>query len=207
MKLLIGLITIVFLLGLNSCSSSSELFEDYSSLLLFSHEGEEYKIFGFSPIETLGYNYLIKQDDNEISIRGIDKQQDGTLDEVIVGDISLEEANSIYQKGILTASANGFLTEKYFENYYITSNKHNICELRTYSLADGDIYNFFAVKDFDNEVDIYIARDLLANGNLDYFEEGDGDLKQFQSLYDEVIQKGIQDEKIIVSNGKYYVMK
>lgn len=207
MKLLFSLFIIVTLLGLNNCASNSELLNGYSSLLIFSHEGEEYKIFGFSPNETVGYNYLIKQENNEILIKCIDKQQDGTLDEVIVGDISLKEANSIYREAILTASASGFLKEKYFENYYITSDKQNIFEVRTYALADGDIYNFFAVKDINDEDDIYIARDLLANGNLDYFEEGDGDIRQFQSFYDEVIEKGIQDDKIKVSKGTYRIVK
>ncbi len=206
MKLSLGLITIVFLLGLNSCSSSSELFEGYSSLLIFSHEGKDYKIMGFSPEETQGYNLLILDDGNDILIKCIDKQQDGILDEVIIGDISLDKANKIYKDEILTAASNGTITQKYFENYYITSNKNNMFELRTYVLADGDIYNIFAVKPINDDV-TYILRDLLADGSLDYFEEGEGDLKLFQSFYDEVMQKGIHNEKILVLKGTYHVKK
>jgi len=206
MKLSLGLITIVFLLGLNSCSSSSEIFEDYSSLLIFSHEGKDYKIMGFSPEETQGYNLLILDDGNDILIKCIDKQQDGILDEVIIGDISLDKANKIYKDEILTAVSNGTITQKYFENYYITSNKKNMFELRTYVLADGDIYNIFAVKPINDDV-TYILRDLLADGSLDYFEEGEGDLKLFQSFYDEVMQKGIHNEKILVLKGTYHVKK
>ena len=114
MKSLIRFVFILTLLGLHSCASNSELLNNYSNLLTFSHQGEEYKILGFSPQQTEGYNLLIREDQNEILLKCIDKQQDGILDEVIVGDISLEEANNIYQGAISTASAKGSLKQKYF---------------------------------------------------------------------------------------------
>jgi hypothetical protein len=206
MNLILRLLIIVILLGLNNCVSSSELLNNYSSLLTFSHEGQQFKIIGFSPKETEGYNLLIRAEGNDILIKCIDKQQDGILDEVIIGDIPLDKANNIYQEAIMTASLKGSITQKYFEKYYITSNKKNIFELRTYVLADGDIYNFFATKSI-NDDDVYITRDLLADGSLDYFEEGEGDLTLFQSLYDEVIQKGIRENKIKVLEGTFQIMK
>jgi len=206
MKSLIRFVLILTLLGLHSCASNSELLNNCSNLLTFSHQGEEYKILGFSPQQTEGYNLLIREDQNEILLKCIDKQQDGILDEVIVGDISLEEANNIYQGAISTASAKGSLKQKYFEHYYLTSDKEHTFELRTYVLVDGETYNVFAIKPFNGDYS-YIIRDLEADGSLDYFEAGEGDLEIFQSYYDDVVRKGISRDKIKFSEGVYYVRK
>jgi hypothetical protein len=206
MKPLLRFAVILTLLGLNHCASNSELLNNYSNLLTFSHQGEEYNILGFSPQETEGYNLLTKKDQNEILLKCIDKQQDGVLDEVLIGNISLEEANTIYQEAISTASANGSLKQKYFEHYYLTSDKENTFELRTYVLVDGETYNVFAVKPINKDYS-YVLRDLQADGSLDYFEEGEGDLILFQSYYDKVVRKGITRDKINFSDGMYYVRK
>jgi len=206
MKLLFNFAVILILMGLNNCASNSELMNNYSNLLIFSHQGEEYKILGFSPQETEGYNLLVREVQNEILLKCIDKQQDGVLDEVIVGNISLERANNIYQEAIWTASAKGSLKQKYFEHYYLTSDKENTFELRTYVLVDGETYNVFAIKPISNKFS-YVIRDLRADGSLDFFEEGEGDLELFQSYYDEVVQKGISRDKIKFSDGVYYVRK
>jgi hypothetical protein len=43
---------------------------------------------------------------SQIILRAIDKDQNGVLDQVVVGDISLDEANKIYQLGLDLASTN-----------------------------------------------------------------------------------------------------
>ena len=125
---------------------------------------------------------------------------------MVLGDISLEEANNIYQEGILMALENGALKEKEFEHYYLISDMGNIFELRTYVPVDEDAYNIFTVKRISDGRS-YVLRDLKADGRLDYFEEGDGELELFQSYYDEVVQKGKSGNKIKLSDGVYYVMK
>ena len=78
--------------------------------------------------------------------------------------------------------------------------------MRTYVLVDGETYNVFAVKPFNGDYS-YIIRDLEADGSLDYFEAGEGDLEIFQSYYDDVVRKGISRDKIKFSEGAYYVRK
>ncbi len=206
MRLLLNFLVILMVLGLFNCKSNSELMNSYPNLLTFSHQGKEYKILGFFPQDSDGFNLLIRKKQNKIVLKCIDKQQDGVLDEVIVGDITLEEANNIYQEGILIAIENGSLQEKQFEHYYLTSDIGNIFELRTYIPVDGEPYNIFAVKPI-NDGRTYVLRDLEANGSLDYFEEGEGELELFQSYYDKIVQKGISGNKIKLSDGMYYVRK
>jgi hypothetical protein len=80
----------------------------------------------------------------------------------------------------------------------------NIFELRTYVPVDGETYNIFAVKPI-SDGRTYVLRDLEADGSLDYFEEGEGELGLFQSYYDKVVQKGISGNNIKLSDGVYYV--
>lgn len=191
-------------LGLNNCTSNSELMNSYPNLLTFSYQGEEYKILGFFPQDLDGFNLLIRKEQNRILLKCIDRQQDGILDEVVVGDITLEEANNIYQEGILIALENGSLKEKQYDHYYLISDMGKIFELRTYVPVDGEPYNIFAVKPI-SDGRTYVLRDLEADGSLDYFEEGEGELELFQSYYDKVVQKGISENNIKLSNGVYYV--
>jgi len=204
MKPLLYFAIILLFLGLINCTSNSELMNNYPNLLTFSHQGKEYKILGFFPQESDGFNLLIRKEQNKILLKCIDKQQDGVLDEMIIGDITLEEANNIYQEGILIAIENGSLKEKQFEHYYLTSDMKNIFELRTYVPVDGETYNIFAVKPI-SDGRTYVLRDLEADGSLDYFEEGEGELGLFQSYYDKVVQKGISGNNIKLSDGVYYV--
>jgi len=204
MKLIINIIVILMFLGLNHCTSNSELMNSYPNLLTFSYQGEEYKILGFFPQDLDGFNLLIRKEQNRILLKCIDRQQDGILDEVVVGDITLEEANNIYQEGILIALENGSLKEKQYDHYYLISDMGKIFELRTYVPVDGEPYNIFAVKPI-SDGRTYVLRDLEADGSLDYFEEGEGELELFQSYYDKVVQKGISENNIKLSNGVYYV--
>lgn len=204
MKLIINIIVILMLLGLNNCTSNSELMNSYPNLLTFSYQGKDYKILGFFPQDLDGFNLLIRKEQNTILLKCIDRQQDGILDEVVVGDITLEEANIIYQEGILIALENGSLKEKQYDHYYLISDMGKIFELRTYVPVDGEPYNIFAVKPI-SDGRTYVLRDLEADGSLDYFEEGEGELELFQSYYDKVVQKGISGNNIKLSNGVYYV--
>lgn len=204
MKLIINIIVILMFLGLNNCTSNSELMNSYPNLLTFSYQGEEYKILGFFPQDLDGFNLLIRKEQNRILLKCIDRQQDGILDEVVVGNITLEEANNIYQEGILIALENGSLKEKQYDHYYLISDMGKIFELRTYVPVDGEPYNIFAVKPI-SDGRTYVLRDLEADGSLDYFEEGEGELELFQSYYDKVVQKGISENNIKLSNGVYYV--
>ena len=195
---------LVSIIGLTHCASSSHTQGDYSSIIKFYSGGNEYTIMSFLSTDAIGYNVLMREENNKIIIKGIDKQQDGELDEVQEGDISLADANKIYADGLAAAKELGMLTEKNFQRFYNFSDKIYDYEIRTYILAHGDNYNLFAAKKKTRN-DIIIIIDEKADGKLDNFQQGSGDIINFQALYEEVLQHGIVSKRVVNKDKVYLV--
>ena len=192
------------IIGLTHCASSSHTQGDYSSIIKFYSGGNEYTIMSFLSTDAIGYNVLMREENNKIIIKGIDKQQDGELDEVQDGDISLADANKIYADGLAAAKELGMLTEKNFQRFYNFSDKIYDYEIRTYILAHGDNYNLFAAKKKTRN-DIIIIIDEKADGKLDNFQQGSGDIINFQALYEEVLKHGIVSKRVVNTDKVYLV--
>jgi hypothetical protein len=98
----------------------------------------------------------------------------------------------------------GMLKERNFERFYNFSDKIYDYEIRTYILVQGDNYNLFAVKEkaFNN---IIIIIDEKADGSLDNFQQGSGDIKNFQVLYEEVLRQGIVSNRVVNVDKVYFV--
>ena len=190
--------------GLTYCASSIKTQEEYSSILKFYSGGNEYTIMSFSREDVTGYNILMREENDTVIIKSIDKQQDGELDEILEGNISLVAANKIYSDALAIAKEKGMLKKIYFDRYYNFSDKTYDYEIRSYVLAQGDKYNLFAVKEkaINN---IIIIIDENADGSLDNFQQGSGDIKKFQALYEEVLQEGIFNMRVAYVDKVYLV--
>ena len=66
----------------------------------FKYEGKTYRIESIAPNFMEGYNTLILKEDDRIVLKATDKEQDGILDVVDIGELSLEKAKEIYQEGL-----------------------------------------------------------------------------------------------------------
>ena len=197
---------LVSIIGLTHCASSTETQGDYSSILKFHSGGNEYTIMSYLSNDATGYNILVREENDNVIIKSIDKQQDGELDEVLEGDFLLADANKIYADGLAAAKEMGMLKERNFERFYNFSDKIYDYEIRTYILVQGDNYNLFAVKEkaFNN---IIIIIDEKADGLLDNFQQGSGDIIKFQALYEEVLQQGIVSNRVVNVDKVYLVNK
>jgi len=195
---------LLVIIGLTHCASSTETLGDYSSILKFYSDGNEYTIMSFSREDVTGYNILMREENDKVIIKSIDKQQDGELDEILHGNISLVEANKIYSEALTIAKEKGMLKKIYFDRYYNFSDKTYDYEIRSYVHAQGDKYNQFAVKEkaINN---IIIIIDENADGSLDNFQQGSGDIKKFQALYEEVLQEGIFNMRVAYVDKVYLV--
>jgi len=158
----------------------------------------------FSHEDVTGYNILLREENDKVIIKSIDKQQDGELDEILEGDISLVDANKIYSEALAVAKERGMLKKLYFERYYNFSDKIYDYEIRSYILAQGDNYNLFAAKEkaFNN---IIIIIDEKADGLLDNFQQGSGNIIEFQALYEEVLRQGIVSKRVVNVDKVYLV--
>ncbi len=201
---ILQVLILVMIIGLTHCASSTEIQGEYTSILKFYSGGNEYSIMSFSHEDVTGYNILVREENDKIIIKSIDKQQDGELDEVLVGDLTLADARKIYADGLVAAKEMGMLKEKNFERFYNFSDKIYNYEIRSYILVQGDNYNLFAAKEkgFNN---VIIIIDEKADGLLDKFQQGSGDIIKFQALYEEVLRQGIVSKRVVNEDKVYFV--
>ena len=201
---ILQVLILVMIIALTHCASSTEIQGEYTSILKFYSGGNEYSIMSFSHEDVTGYNILVREENDKIIIKSIDKQQDGELDEVLVGDLTLADARKIYADGLVAAKEMGMLKEKNFERFYNFSDKIYNYEIRSYILVQGDNYNLFAAKEkgFNN---VIIIIDEKADGLLDKFQQGSGDIIKFQALYEEVLKQGIVSKRVVNEDKIYFV--
>ncbi|MFC2119791.1 hypothetical protein ACFLQ4_01835 [Bacteroidota bacterium] len=200
LQFLVLLVTIC----LTHCASSTDTQSDYSGFLTFYSDGNEYTLMTYSSDDATGYNILMREENDNVIIKSIDKQQDGELDEILEGDISLVDANKIYSEALAIADEKGMLKKKSFQRYYNYSDRIYDYEIRTYLLVKGDNYNLFAAKKkIGSEITIIV--DDKADGLLDSFQQGNGDILKFQALYEEVLRQGMINHRVVNADNIYLV--
>lgn len=171
----------------------------------FQHEGTTYYIESMTPQKKEGYNMLIHKERNQIMFRAIDKEQDGMINEVVQGNISLREADAIYKKGIATAKVSGNFKKRKYLRAYRTSDLFNDYELSTFILTVGETYNRLAIvnkKTLDEET---IVVDLTADGQLNKMKKGSENMAYYQKLYQKILDWGLKEGMVIKTDGMYQV--
>ena len=170
----------------------------------FEFEGKNYRIESVTPNYVEGYNIITRRDGDILLFRAIDKEQDGILDELTVGDMSLEQAQKIYQAGILEGEERGYIRKRTFAREYRTSIGGDRFILATYILILGDIYNKLFYYEIMRGVEVEIL-DLQADGIIDRVENGNKDLGIYQTIYREIIDRGLRYGHVQLTNGQYIV--
>ena len=176
-----------------------------TSGISFEYEGKTYRIESMTPQKKEGYNMLIHKEGNQIMFRAIDKEQDGMIDEVVQGNISLREADAIYKKGIATAKVSGNFKKRKYLRAYRTSDLLNDYELSTFILTVGETYNRLAIvnkKTLDEET---IVVDLTADGQLNKMKKGSENMAYYQKLYQKILDWGLKEGMVIKTDGMYQV--
>ena len=171
----------------------------------FSYKGREYRIESVTPSYSEGYNILSLREGDNLEVKGIDKEQDGTLDELLVGRIPLDEAKKIYHEGILEGERRGYLRKRTFAREYKTSDSLNEFVLATYILATGEVYNKLTLSKKQSFGDASIVVDQDADGQIDRIEQGFEALSSYQRLYNDVLERGLKDRKIVKSGKRFIV--
>ncbi|MFH1940697.1 MAG: hypothetical protein ABIL68_01235 [bacterium] len=172
----------------------------------FEYEGKTYRIESLTPKSHEGYNYLILREEKKVVLRAIDKEQDGLLDEVITGNVTLEKAQAIYTKGITLASTQGHVNKRNLTRVYKMSDVMNDYVLETHILAVGEVYNRFSVQKRVSSREYIIALDRGANGDINEMDKELNNLSQYQDLYTKVLSRGLADGKIVMTEGMYQVV-
>jgi hypothetical protein len=171
----------------------------------FSYRGKDYRIESVTPNYSEGYNLLTSRRDGQLVLKGIDKEQDGELDDLLIGDLTLEEAKATYREGILEGERRGFLRKRTFSREYKTSDALFDYTLSTYVLATGEIYNKLVVESKQTFQGQVVLLDNDADGQIDRIDAGMESPSVYQKIYADVLDKGVKAERIERSGGRYLV--
>ncbi|CAN5381913.1 hypothetical protein BH23BAC3_BH23BAC3_15150 [soil metagenome] len=183
----------LFLLYIAGCASVRH--QPAHTLFSFELDNSTYEIIGLNTEEGESVNFLIHRENVNTIFRVIDYNQDGTLDRIITGSIDLMDANTIYQEGIRQAmEQDRFREVEQFREYEITYNNYRMV---IQSVSEGrTIYqNRFLIYDTD-WILIGVFWDEDSNGELTRIDMGDIELNDAQLLYDEILQRASEDNRI-----------
>ena len=172
----------------------------------FEYEGRTYRIESMTPNFLVGYNLLILEKEGQLILKAMDKEQNGVIDEVVIGDITRREADKIYHEGIEEGRRLGYIKTRIVAREYRTSDRRYTYVLVTYLLAVGDIYNEFSVYERHFIQKNATSVDLEANGILDQSKKGEKPLGFYQKLYREILDKGVREGRIKKKDGYYIVV-
>jgi hypothetical protein len=173
----------------------------------FTYQGQEYRIQSITPTLSEGYNILSRREDDHLIFQAVDKEQDSILDEVTAGQMSIDEANLIYQEGIREGERRGYIKKRTFaREYRFMDNMHQFT-LATYILAMGEVYNRLTITDRQLFRAVSVVVDKEADGILDDVEQGTEMAGYYQGFYRSVLETGMRANRIRKMNGKYLVMQ
>ena len=174
--------------------------------IMFDLDGNNYSIESMTPPDQIGYNMLIAREDGKINLNAVDKDQDGIIDKLITGDMSVEEAQRIYNEGIVSGKKRGVVRQKILSRVFRMSDNMNHYALHTYDLQVGGVYNKLYISSRRNSLSKMIATDLTADGELNVLDKnGKIKLSDYQKLYDSVLSRGVSKGKIINESNTYLV--
>lgn len=197
-------ITLFLLIFVAGCS----LFRSQSagSLFIFDYEGKTYEIAGYNnSTEGESANFLIQRMGDDVILRVMDRNRTGVLDRVITGDISIQEANNIYQEGIRIA-----IHEDQFESlsrertFNIRSDDYRLV-VESYLKLEDQFQNRFIIYDL-HWVLLGIYWDEESDGIIDRFDTGELAIDKVQELYTVALQEAQEEGKLQDSDDNQFII-
>ncbi len=168
----------------------------------FQINGNHYEILSSRITDGGGGNMLLQRSDSKVVLRAFDYDQDKSIDKVIVGNLSIDEANKIYNTGLKSANLKKrFQTLAYIRVYKCPGDVRS-CIVQTHFISQNESFNKFTVIDnrtgfettfFDNNSDGVLEQSGLAQS------------EDYQELYEKVLKTGINKGKISSKNNIYRV--
>lgn len=171
----------------------------------FVYDGVTYRIESLNPPQKDGYNILVHREGKKTILRAIDKDQDGVMDAVVQGKMSLAQAEKIYHYGINNAKDSGHFQKKDMTRVYRTADLLNDYVLRTYVLAIGETYNKLSIYAKQDQSDDVVVLDLKADGQINKLERGQKKIDYCQDIYKQILEQGLKEGKIVRAAGTYQV--
>jgi len=182
---------------LYSCATSEFRITEFK----FKHNNENYIVrSAYCPNNPESCNQLIGKD-----FMAIDLNLDRIIDEISMGKIKLAQAQKIYDYSLLLLQKRGKLNEinRNYESFVFDDEFYEY-EIKSFISAFKSPFNEFKIeskKGSYRNKEISVSIDYGADGILDEKVKGMVEIKEAQSFYNIVIEKGIELGELIKSNG------
>jgi hypothetical protein len=170
----------------------------------FNFESQTYRIRSISSNDkSESYNELIGE-----KFVATDYDQDRIIDSILLGEVSLGEAQQIYDYGLNEVSKEKKLQVRNpsIDRYLHEKNDFQL-EIRSFRPTNAQPFNEFKITDNRPLVrpETIIIVDQNADGILDEVLKGSVSLEKAQSQYAEAIAAGLQKGELIKENGTILV--
>jgi hypothetical protein len=190
------------LLLCGACSSSRPAGR---SVFHFQVDSTTYEVISLSLASGEGVNYLLRREGDEVVFRARDDDQDGRIDQVLIGDESLRTADSLYALGIEEAKRRGQFAKREASRVFVVSREDGVYSIRSVMLGPSSWYNAFIVSDPAGSREVFLL-DSDADGVLDPTELGDASMRHWQSRYREMLEEGIRSMRVERTLSGYVVL-
>lgn len=175
------------------------------ALYAFEYQGERYRIRSLYAPQGESFNELIGP-----GFLARDLDQNGTLDQVVLGNFSLSEAQKIYAHALDELRTQNRLKKiESEERIYRYQNSKFAYEIKTEAPLEGNSTNLFKVFEMGHvsQSEVAMAKDTNADGILDEIVKGEMVVEDLQAMYAKCISKGLEEGKLVKDHGFIIVKK
>ena len=193
----------VLLVYLTACGTTKEQVK--KNMFSFSYEGNDCKITSVNTASGEGSNYLSIMDENKKEIlTATDLNQDGTIDQILQGEYSLEVADLVYKHGISIAQNSGNYQERQPSRTFESSVEEITLTVSSYLIDKDTPNNRLMITNRVTGAES-ILLDLDANGILDRTEKGELEMEIAQKYYTWLLSKAKQEHRVVIKDGIYLI--
>jgi len=176
-----------------------------STSFSFEFEDSTYEIIGIMNEEGESMNFLLHRQNDSTLFRVIDLNQDGIMNRVVTGTIDLDRANVIYQEGIRQAIEKGQFKETVHTREFDTIYDDYRLQVQSYLMSRDQFQNRFIIYNLDWIIlGVYLDED--SDGLLTIQELGEINMEDAQNLYDVVLHRASEKNRIDTSHSDRYII-
>lgn len=166
------------------------------SQYIFEKDGQSVRIRSINAENPRdSYNEIIT---NEFVARDVD--QNGVVDRIVLGEVTLAEAQKVYDAGIHSLRIQNRVHERAPANgqFKVEGDKYKFY-LKTFPPNGIDQFNEFTVIDLRQQFFpvVSVAFDEGADGTLDQVLKGPISLSEAQAHYDKVVKEGLERGRLV----------
>lgn len=191
---------IVLLFSLTNCISTELRISEFK----FDYNNTNYVVrSAYCPNNPESCNQLISE-----KFVAVDMNQDRIIDVIKWGDITLIEAQNVYDYclDLLETQNKVHQIGKEYESFLFSDDNFDY-EIKTILPQTGSIFNEFSIaeKSIIKDVSLLVFIDRGSDGILNEIIKGGTSIAKVQELYNITIEKGLAFEKLLKTNGTIIV--